>query len=304
MRSSRVMGAWLALAAVLGLGPAHGAESAFLSWSPADRSSNVTDAFTGAGTAYLTVIAAGPVDSLGFNLRWAARRPDAELTVRGLRPFAETDASEQDRPAGADAWQRHARPEASDENRLTMLHEWLSDPGFLATLGAEGPSGEIEYRLAIDFEMRGAGSVRIEATNVTVQYAGGERRQLGSPAISVGDGWMLRLPPVITSVEGVLNRRFLQSVIWLEGNDLDRVVELTVVDVNGKRVHPLSVESRSREHLELRFTNRSFDLGPARLVYRDAECVTDSVDNALVVKVLEEAQSGDTNMGTVPGSER
>lgn len=273
---------------------AQDAGSAALSWSASERVTNLTRLDAPETAVYLTVDTAQPIDSLGFQLRWAARQPDAWMAVLGLRGLAE--------PSNA-PWQMVPKNGQMAFRTFRALDEWLSEPGYLASIREDGPAGGGRYRLAIALAVENLVAARIEASGVTVRFADGTRRQLGSPAVSVGTGWTIEHPPLVSEVTGVVNQRFLQSNIRITGVDLDRLSEIMLVDAAGGRFHPVRFQSWSTEAIEVCFPNRVVATGLARLVYRDPNCVTDSLNNAIEVAVLEERQPGDTNLGVVPGRE-
>jgi hypothetical protein len=270
------------------------AGSAILSWSADERVTNLPRLDAPETAVYLTVDTAQPIDSLGFQLRWAARRPDGRVSVLGLRAVAgETQVP----------WQIVPKSEQMAFRTFRALDEWLSDPGYLASIREEVPGGGSRYRIAIAMAVERLAAARIEANGVTVRHVDGTIRQLGSPGVSVGQGWTLQHPPLVSTVTGALNFRYLQSRIRIAGADLDRISEILLVDATGKRFHPIRFDSRSPEQIEMSFANRVIGMGLARLVFRDPNCVADSLGNAVDVAVLEDRQPGDTNAGVVPGRE-
>ncbi len=268
--------------------------TASLSWSASERVTNLARLDAPETAVYLTVETAQPIDSLGFQLRWAARQPDAWVAVLGLRAVAgESEA----------AWQMVPKSGQMAMRTFRALDEWLSEPGFLASIREERPGGGWRYRIGIALGVEHLTAARLEASGVTARLADGTPQQLGSPGISVGPGWTIELPPLVSQVTGVVNQRYLQSSIRLNGVDLDRLSEVVLVDAAGRRFHPVRIESRSAERIELCFANRIIGPGLARLVYRDPSCVADSLSDAIEVAVLDERQAGDTNLGVIPGRE-
>lgn len=285
------------LCAGVGLGAharAQGAGAAYLSWSADERVTNLPALAAPEAAVYLTVETPQPIDSLGFDVRWASRRPDARVEVLGLRGVARESSA---------GWRKVAGDEQGVNASFHPLDTWLSDPGCLAAIREELPGGGARYRLAIALAAENLGAAQIQIAGLAARLADGTTLLLGSPAVSVDSGWVLRQPPLIRAIEGALNWRFLQSRLRIEGADLDRLSDLVVVDSARRRFRPVRIESRSPELLEVTFANRTMARGPARLVYRDADCVTDSLPQAIEIEVFEEQRPGDTNLGVVPGRE-
>ncbi len=273
---------------------AAGTGTAYLSWSADERVTNLPALPAPEAAVYLTVETPQPADSLGFIVRWASRRPDARVTVLGLRGVAKEP------PA---AWRQVEGDAQAADGSFRPLDAWRSDPGWLAAIGEELPGGGVRYRLAIALAVENLGAAQIEVANLAARMPDQTTLLLGSPSVSVDTGWVLRQPPLVRAVIGALNFRFIQSRLRIEGTDLDRLSDLVLVDATQRRFRPVRVDSRSPEHIEVTFANRMMTRGLARLVYRDADCVTDSLVQAVEIEVFEEQRPGDTNLGIVPGRE-
>jgi hypothetical protein len=248
-----------------------------------------------AGTArldqpfFLTIEAEAPLDSLGLQLRWAAREAGGRVEVTGVRA------------AAGSGWRFTAPAERAVEGHYNAVGAWSVDRDFLESVAVVTPGGRHRYQIGFDAVFAETGAVRLEVANLTVRSAAGDVRQLGRPGLSIGDGWLLELPPVITSISGRLNWRFIRSTITLRGVDLHRLVRIVLIDSKGKRVHP-RYASTSRERVDLFFANKAATLGWCDLEIGTPEGTLDTLRGAIELAMLQEPQPTDTNLGVIPES--
>ena len=265
--------------------------TAYLSWDAAERVMTREALGDGSALIYLTVEASMPLDSLGFHLRWVARDPGTRLALTGIRP---TDGA---------GWVFAPGQESASEGAIAPIGDWLSDPGLLKRVTEPTVEGKWRVQVVLEIEVASVLAARWEASHLTVKTVSGEVLNLGDPAVHVGGGWLLRMQPMITSVEGILNQRFIKSRLYVRGFDLDRLVRFVLLDERGRRVHPARVAIHTPESLELDFVTKSVAEGLCDIEIGNPEGGLDTLRAAVEARGLEHRQPGDTNMGSVPGRE-
>jgi len=281
------------------LNPAAGQErvavpGAWLSWDARELIGEGPEPEGGAlrATVFLHVAVAEPLDSLGCALRWLASDPGAEIALRGVGPQPSSMRPEfvpADTAAGAE-------PRAA-------LNAWTSSAGYLAEVAQRDEDGVWWYRIGFDLEGGGVRALRVVASRLTARLSSGEELNLGAPEASLGSGWQLQAPPLITGLQGRLNKRFLRSVLAVRGVDLDRLVGLELLDSQGRRILPVGLDLLSPHRLEVTFANSQVSEGPCDLVYHGPDGVPRRLERAVRAAYLEERRIGDTNLGSKPGRE-
>lgn len=293
--NQRLIRRWACIG-LLGLvlaGPATAANDAlgYLSWEAGERVLERESLVNGARQIYLTVESSVPLDSLGFYLRWVARDPGTRIAVSEIHPVGDA------------TWRFTPGATVTREGGFAPLSAYLSDPGFLKQATERTAAGKWRIQIAIAMELTDVLAARWEASDLTVKLASGEIFHLGSPSVYVGKGWMLRMQPLITSIEGILNQRFIKSRIYVEGYDLDRLVRFVLLDGEGARLHPARVAMHTPERMELLFVTKSVAMGRCDVEIGNPEGGLDTLRAAVEARILDYRQPGDTNMGTVPGRE-
>jgi hypothetical protein len=241
-------------------------------------------------TLYLNVAVAEPLDSLGMHLRWLAAETEGRVTMLGVV---------------TDGWEESGTPRepdsvAADGFRL-LLPTWLSRAGLLRDVAARGPQGEWRYCLPLTIEISGGRSFRFAAGGLVVRTVDGEIMNLGEPQASVGEGWMLRFPPLLTEISGRLNKRFIASTLTLRGLELDRLVGLVLIDHRGDRLFPAGVTLLSPRRVEFAFGNGRAASGLCDIEYAGPDGCTQRLTGVVQAAFLSERLPGDTNRGAKPG---
>lgn len=269
---------------------------ATLSWSPDEALAHIDWPIEGAGPAhafldlYLTVNVSSPVDSLGFFLRWAAEQAGAEMRLVGITSL--------DGQVAADLSVRG--PHRVQERRLQVATDVVSVAELLAKVALPQADGTWRYPLRLQLACDGGPMTRLQAYGVVARGPTGKVVQLGSPAVSSSGGWRLLLPPQVTAVENVINRRFLVSDLTLHGLDLDQVAGLVIIDSHGRRVPPNLLKSRVNEQMTVTVPSKLVKAGPCVLELVSGNCLEQRIAGILEATVLDIRQPGDDNLGSVP----
>ncbi|MCK4305572.1 MAG: hypothetical protein KAY24_15145 [Candidatus Eisenbacteria sp.] len=270
--------------------------SAWLSWRADERLAEIPWPGTGREGAlplYFTVELDQPIDSLGFNLHWATGEPGGRVEVRAVRSSAQAPS----------VWHYQPHDGEAHAGNYRALGTWLSDRGFLAQIATSTPEGRVRYDLVLDLVISGARSLRIEASRITVAMSNGEVQRLGNSAVSMDGGWARQVAPLITRISGVLNRTYIQSVLSVYGENLDRLVRFVLIDEEGKRFYPVDVRSHSRERVDLVFVTKELTPGWIDVEIGAPDGNLDTLRSAVLDAALEYHQPGDTNLGIIPGSD-
>ncbi|MBD3235717.1 MAG: hypothetical protein GF330_03340 [Candidatus Eisenbacteria bacterium] len=158
------------------------------------------------------------------------------------------------------------------------------------------------YRLVGHFALRASEgvAVRIAAAALRGWTAAGEPVSLGSPTISLGGGWRLVFPPLLSEVEGRVNKRFIASRLVLRGVDLDRLAGVWLCDAEGEEIYPIAVDRISPRRIELTIGNTAVDEGPCDLCLQDPSGRVQRFARAITAAYLDEVAPGDTNRGAKP----
>ncbi len=239
---------------------------------------------------YLTIEVESAIDSVGFDLRWAAERPEGSLRLlRVASPDGEITADLMTTAPGP----------VPDTRRRTIVPT-VSVAELLERIAVEQPDGTLRYPLRLELASDAGPMLRLQAHGVTVRGIDGDITQLGSPSVSTSGGWRLRMPPQLVTIENLLNRRFLVSDLTMTGIDLDQVAGVMIEDQFGNRVPPNLLKSRLNDMMVVTVPNKMVKAGPCTIEIVSGNCFTQRIDGILEATVLEERQPGDDNLGAVP----
>ena len=142
-----------------------------------------------------------PIDSLGFHLCWAAGEDGATVELTGVRAVGQAAAPLRTEHDGA--------PVGGAYRPWPAL---LADPGYLAEIATETPAGAWRYGLVLDLQIHGTERARLEVAGLSARGADGKTFQLPSPAVNIGGGWTLTMPPGVQVPSSARNE---VSVAWM-----------------------------------------------------------------------------------------
>jgi hypothetical protein len=247
------------------------------------------------GPLFLTITSDEPLDSLHLFLRWAAEEEDAAVAFHGWSP---SGASAQ--PPGAF---REGGVVAQSPHCLRPLEGWGSDAPILAQAGAQDAAGDWVYRLAGEWTLQcdPGTALRIAAAGITGWNGAGNAVRFGSSSASLGGGWRLQFGPLLTELQGRINKRFISSRLTLRGLDLDRAVGIWLRDSAGLDLYAVRVDRISDRRIDLEFGNTRFAEGRCDLFLQGPDGGLQRFAGAVLAAYLDEQLPGDTNRGMKPG---
>jgi hypothetical protein len=232
-------------------------------------------------TLYLTLVSATPVDSLSMNLRWATREKTGGVRFHGM--------------AGANGEVLTLDPGAKPASggSFRPLDQWLSDPGFLKQIESGNAETGYRYRLSTRVTLTAARTLKLLASGVNVKSTDGVCQKPGNATASIGEGWALDMPPLITEVKGLLNQVALKSKLTLIGEDLNRLVRFALIDPSNSRALPTKISFNTRERIEMMFTTKSLAPGYNHMEFGAPSGWIDSAKNAVEAVRLDQPQPFD-----------
>lgn len=248
------------------------------------------------GGLHLSITAAQPLDSLHLVLRWVSADEGAYLEFHGWSPGRAGD-----RAAAPASGQVIAFGERLYSYR--PLAHWETEGSLLREAAERDPGGQWSYRLIGHLTLHGnpTAAWRIAAAVVTGWSESGETVQLGSPSVSLGGGWQLQFPPLLTELAGRINKRFISGRMTLRGVGFDRLVGIWLRDASGRDCYPTRVDRISDRRIDLAFGNTGVAEGVCDLYLQDPDGAVQRFEGAVLAAFLEEQASGDTNHGSKPG---
>ncbi len=213
-------------------------------------------------TLYLVAESPAPIDSIGLNLRWATCEMSGDLSLLGVRAATENqDARDMPRGSSDSGLEKIAGQAPMQDGVYSPLDHWSIGSEFLTRIEEQTAAGMYRYVVEMDMVLAGARTLKMLASGISIKHRSGDYQRPGIVSASIGVGWAIEMPPLITEVRGVLNRRAVYSRVTIDGNDLDRLVRLAVVDGNQRRLLPLKVIGHSRDNMVLKFPTKIPRLG-------------------------------------------